>query len=774
MYAKNPQCVLVLKALYLWTEAIVYVSHVSDSEQRESVSAHLREVAEMAAGFAECFGAQGWARAAGMAHDIGKYSEAFQQRILNNGHRCDHSTAGAYQLFEEGNAKLLAYCVAGHHGGLPDGGSRFDVNDEPTLWARMKKADEGRLPDYQAFASEVEIPPAGKIVFPSHEAQDNFSLSFLTRMVFSCLVDADFLCTERFMKGQGRLSVSSDSLKELRDIFEAKLAAFYPPETNLNKIRCSLLDACAEASVEEPGVFSLTVPTGGGKTCASMRFALQHACSGNHGMRRVIYAVPYTSIIEQNAAVFREYLGEANVLEHHANFDFDDTDEIGKALRLATENWDMPIVVTTNVQLFESLYSNKTSRCRKLHNIAKSVIVLDEAQMIPTKQLEPCIRVLSELVLRYGCTVVLCTATQPSLAPFFKRYGCPVREIAPDPKGLYERLKRVDYLYEGDVSDKELAEKLLSHDQVLCVVNSRKQARRLYDLMSRDGEEANGADQANDNGVFHLSTLMHPMHRKKVLDEVRCRLRKGEKCRVVATSLIEAGVDVDFPVAYRALAGVDSVVQCAGRCNREGKRIVNESIIHVFKSEDFYRLPSDVKQKATITWSIINQMGTDRGGDVRNRHFDRKFDFGSLDVIEAYFSQLYSAREGNLDAERVLNDLTSFPCDTWQGKRVPLIPFKDAALRFRMIEEGSRSVVIPDDRIKAEIEQLQSGFSTRSTMRLISRYTVCLYDNDIRSLRKSGALQLLDDDTFLLLDKDLYQDDIGLNVPDVGGRALFW
>lgn len=762
-----------MKALDLRTEAIVYVSHVSDSGQREPVSAHLQEVAEMAAGFAECFGAQDWARTAGVAHDIGKYSDAFQLRILNNGHRCDHSTAGAYQLFEEGNAKLLAYCVAGHHGGLPDGGSRFDVNDEPTLWARMKKAEDGRLPDYKDFASEVEIPSAGRIVFPSQKAQDNFSLSFLTRMVFSCLVDADFLCTERFMKGQGRLSLSNDSLEELRDTFEAKLTAFYPPETELNKTRCSLLDACAEASAEEPGVFSLTVPTGGGKTCASMRFALQHACCGNHGMRRVIYAVPYTSIIEQNAAVFRDYLGDANVLEHHANFDFDDTEETGKALRLATENWDMPIVVTTNVQLFESLYSNKTSRCRKLHNIAKSVIVLDEAQMIPTKQLEPCIRSLAELVLLYGCTVVLCTATQPSLAPFFKKYGCPVHEIAPDPKGLYKRLKRVDYLYEGDVPDRDLAEKLLSYDQVLCVVNSRKQARSLYDLMAHHGKETDEAEGSNSNGAFHLSTLMHPVHRKKVLDEVRRRLKEGKTCRVVATSLIEAGVDVDFPVAFRALAGVDSVVQCAGRCNREGRHSANESIVHVFRPEDSYRLPSDIDQKAAITWSIINQMDTDEEGDERNSHFDGEFDFGSLDVIEAYFSQLHEAREGNLDADRVLSDLTLFPCDTWRGERVPLIPFKDTALRFRMIEEGSRSVVVPDDKIEAEVEQLQSGYSSRDTMRRISRYTVCLYDNDIMSLRKSGALRLLDDDTFLLLDKDLYQEDIGLNVPDVGGRALF-
>ena len=304
-----------------------------------------------------------------------------------------------------------------------------------------------------------------------------------------------------------------------------------------------------------PGFFSLTVPTGGGKTYASLLFALEHAVKRD--ARRVVYAVPYTSIIEQNARVFRDVLGERSVLEHHANFDFDFDEEVESyksgdaktALRRASENWDARIVVTTNVQFFESLYANRTSRCRKLHNIANSVIVLDEAQMVPTKQLLPCLRALIELVANYGCSVVLCTATQPAFNGMLGRKGFAVREIAPAPSELFKKLKRVSYRFDGVLGDDDLAARLADRDQSLCIVNSRKQARRLHELL--DGE-----------GSYHLTTLMHPVHRERVLNEIRQRLREGRTCRVVATSLIEAGVDVDFPVVYRALAGVDSMQGC--------------------------------------------------------------------------------------------------------------------------------------------------------------------------------------------------------------------
>ena len=731
-----------------------FVSHVAEDGRIELVRDHLREVAEMAAEFARPFGAEGWAYAAGMAHDIGKYSPEFQNRILRGGRKVDHSTAGAYELFEHLNAKLLAYCVAGHHGGLPDGGSSVDMDGGSTLLSRIDGARQGELPDYHAFADEVELPIAGKLAFRMPpDPKDGFALAFLARMVFSCLVDADFLCTERFMQGGARERLSTEGLDVLRERLEAKVATFYPPKTELNETRCSLLDACARAAEEAPGVFSLTVPTGGGKTYASLRFALRHALAEGHGMRRVIYAVPYTSIIEQNAAVFREVLGERNVLEHHANFDFDDAGEDGDALRLATENWDAPVVVTTNVQLFESLFANKTSRCRKLHNIAGSVIVLDEAQMLPTKQLLPCVRALAELVQRYDCTVVLCTATQPSLDGLFERYGCPVREIAPDPQGLYERLRRVSYRFEGAVQDGDLASWLAAHDQVLCVVNSRKQAKRLYDLVAGDCAE----------GAFHLSTLMHPVHRERVLKEVRQRLKGGEACRVVATSLVEAGVDVDFTVVYRALAGIDSVVQCAGRCNREGRRDVQESVVHLFEPAEPYALPADVRQKAELARLVLRGAGMDASAA------GEPCDVGSLEVIAAYFNQLHEIRRDRLDASGALADL-----ELWRVSGGALcILFKHVADRFRMIEEGSHPVIVSDPRIAGDLAAVREGRATRGAMRRLAHYSVGLYDNDLEALKAAHSVELLEGDTYVLLDGALYHEDTGLDASDAGGKGLF-
>lgn len=739
----------------------MHVSHVSEGRV-EQVRDHLAEVAQMAAEFARPFGAQDWAYAAGMAHDVGKYSKEFQNRILHDGGKVDHSTAGAFELLEHQQVPLLAYCVAGHHGGLPDGGSPTDTSDAATLLGRMRRAREGGLHDYRAFAQEVELPFAGRVSFRTPpRGDDGFACSFLAKMVFSCLVDADFLCTERFMQDGAREPLSSDGLDTLLERLERKIDSFYPPKTELGRIRCGLMDACARVAEEPPGVFSLTIPTGGGKTLASMRFALRHALAGDRGMRRVIYGVPYTSIIEQNAAVFREVLGERNVLEHHSGFDFDDERENGTALRLAAENWDAPVVVTTNVQLFESLFANRTSRCRKLHNIAGSVIVLDEAQMLPTKQLLPCVRVLAELVLRYGCSVVLCTATQPSLGELFKRFECPVREIAPDPQGLYKQLRRVSYRLDGGMEDEELAFRLTEHDQVLCVVNSRKQAKHLYDLVS--------ASDVGSQGTFHLSTLMHPVHRERTLEDIRRRLKEGKPCRVVATSLVEAGVDVDFPVVYRALAGIDSIVQCAGRCNREGRHAAGESIVHVFEPAQPYSLPADVRQKAALAHIVLQQKGLDPNG----RDGDEPCDVGSLEVIAAYFDQLHDVRRDRLDASDALRDLESPPVAKDAGKLVPLIPFKSVAERFRMIEEGSHSVVVPDPRIAEDIDAVRKGCATRGSLRRLSRYSVGLYDNDVRALMAAHAIEPLAGDAYVLLDCGLYHEKTGLDASDPGGKGLF-
>lgn len=425
-------------------------------------------------------------------------------------------------------------------------------------------------------------------------------------MLFSCLVDADYLDTEAFFDraGNGRLRRSGElpSLAALRDRLDAKLAGFRVDKP-VNERRAEILQTVRQHATLPPQIFSLTVPTGGGKTLASMAFALDHAIA--HGLRRVIYVIPFTSIVEQTAAVFRDAfgdLGDAAVLEHHSAFADDKTTkpEAREKLKLAMENWDAPVVVTTAVQFFESLFADRPSRCRKLHNIAGSVVIFDEAQTLPLPVLRPCVAALDELARNYRTSVVLCTATQPALkAPDLKGGFASVCELAPDPKRLADQLKRVRIRHIGTAGDELLAQMIAERPQVLCIVNNRRHARVLFEAI------------ADRPGARHLSTLMCAKHRSKVLAEVRQALKEGEPCRLVATSLIEAGVDVDFPTVLRAEAGLDSIAQAAGRCNREGSRPLADSEVLIFASDDQWVPPPELQQFAAAAREILRHHGDD-------------------------------------------------------------------------------------------------------------------------------------------------------------------
>lgn len=757
-----------------------YIAHTAEDYRgklrEEPLVDHLNEVSQMAGEFADAFGARELGEQIGLAHDIGKYSDAFQNHIKNgDNYKVDHSTAGAYELLQKG-CWCGAYCVAGHHAGLPDGGTDASLNDG-TLSARMKKACGGEIEDYSACVSETNLQQADQGWFSwldflgggtQKEINERaaYSNSFAVRMLFSCLVDADFLCTERFMQGKEREGLHYDSLSTLRNRFEAHIAAFYPPQGHVNELRCEVLDACLDKAAQKPGVFSLTVPTGGGKTLGSMRFALSHALYGGNDLRRVIYAVPYTSIIEQNAGVFREILGKENVLEHHANFDFDfdsegggSEDGLGERLRLAAENWDAPVVVTTNVQFFESLYSAKTSRCRKLHNIARSVIVLDEAQMIPTAQIRPCIRALAELVVNYGCSVVLCTATQPAFDDFFDELGLGVREIVPDPERLSVELERVSYECLGTLSDEELALRVAEEPRALCIVDNRAQAKRIFEMLVEHGVE----------GVCHLSTLMHPAHRQITLKTIRKRMEEPDvPCRVVSTSLVEAGVDLDFPVVFRSVAGVDSIDQAAGRCNREGKLGRAGGRVYVFEPESGVNLPSDVANRASVTREALRASLDD--------DFSR---IGSLEAIEAYFTTLYRFRD-DLDKKRALEKLSE--CTPVNGaphysfEPFPSFPFEEVDESFQMIEDGSIPVIIPDDSVARELEALDRGFATRADMRKLSRHCVNVYCDALKRLYACGAVKPVEgaENLYLLIDASRYNEATGLDVSGGGKEGMLW
>ena len=523
------------------------LAHVSEDGSEQSVEAHLEGTAALAAGFAAPFGAGAQGRFVGLAHDIGKYSDAFQRRLLENGRKVDHATAGAVECARLG-AEWAAFCVAGHHGGLPDGGSILDDAGCSTLIGRLKRGLSGGIPDYSAWPGG--LPPSTP---PALWGRDPLTDSFFVRMLYSCLVDGDYLDTEAFLRAAPPPRSGHDPLPVLLERLEGHISGWWPPKTDLNRRRCQILRACLDGGDRPRGLYTLTVPTGGGKTVASLAFALRHAIA--NGLDRVIYIIPYTSIIEQNAAVFRDILGEGNVVEHHSGVNWDPEDETAPAQyrqTLAAENFDAPVVVTTAVQFFESLYASRPSQCRKLHNCSNSVLIFDEAQMLPLEHLRPCVAAIAQLVAHFRSTAVLCTATQPALEAQFRAFApaLPIQELCPGTSDLYEHFRRVTFARAGRLSREALAERLAAQPQALCIVNSRKSAGALYRLLPPEHR-------------FHLSTLMFPVHRRAVLDQVRRRLKNGLPCRVVSTSLIEAGVDVDFPAVWREEAGLDSILQAA-------------------------------------------------------------------------------------------------------------------------------------------------------------------------------------------------------------------
>lgn len=711
----------------------MYIAHKNEDGQKQSILEHTKGTAELAREFARPFGAGDCAYELGMAHDIGKYSPEFQRRILENGPKVDHSTAGALEIGKTSGV-YAALCAAGHHTGLPDLGNKGDEAGASTLMGRLKKAREGTLPDYQAFASEVRLRPAA---FPAKGAPPCFDTAFLTRMLFSTLVDADFQDTERFMQN-GRVKRGGyDDIPTLFEALKKRIAPWWNPENDLNARRSEILRECLNAGAGEKGIYTLTVPTGGGKTISSLAFALRHAVE--HGMERVIYVIPYTSIIEQTAEEFRKTVGAKNVLEHHANVDFDALDDDvteRERHRLSTENWDAPIVVTTNVQFFESLYASKTSRCRKLHNIANSVVIFDEAQMLPLPYLRPCVRGISSLVRDCGVTAVLCTATQPSLQKFFPPEQAP-REICKDPLGLYAFFRRAKLQDMGLQTLEALAEQMAKSKQVMNIVGTRKQARELFELLPPEGR-------------FHLSTLMYPVHRSRKLSEIRRRLDSKEPCRLVATSLMEAGVDVDFPAVLRMQAGLDSLIQAAGRCNREGKRSLDDSIVWIYKTEE--SVPPMVKQAISVLEEIKARFSED---------------LTSPEAIQAYFDALHGLKEKELDQKGIIAALE-------RGRDGCLLPFQQVARDMRLIETQTKAILVPlEEEAKRLGEALRMGLFSCDTLRKAGRYMVNVYPRHWKALEEAGDIELVGENLAVLTNPSLYSDETGLALTAEYGKGLF-
>jgi CRISPR-associated endonuclease/helicase Cas3 len=579
-----------------------------------------------------------------------------------------------------------------------------------------------------------------------------FTTSFFARMLFSSLVDADFLATEAFMnpmQAKHRNAAPPDALATINELLDAKISKFSSPKNGdrVNLKRAKVVRDCVNAAFLEPGFFTLTVPTGGGKTLSSLSFALKHAM--RHGLRRVIYVAPFTSIIEQNADVYREIVRPLEsdsftpLIEHHSSLSPDDET---LQSRLAAENWDAPIIVTTAVQFYETLFAAKTSRSRKLHNIANSVVILDEAQSLPVTFLSPCLRVLQELTQNYHSSVVLCTATQPAIGHDKNEFPIGLencREIIGDTKSLFAALKRVDVVDRGDLNDASLIKELKSHRQALCIVNRRRHAQELFLQLGKG------------DGNYHLSALMCPEHRSQILDVIRTRLADGLPVRVISTQLIEAGVDVDFPVVYRALAGLDSIAQAAGRCNRNGK-LAESGQTFIFKPED-QKAETYVRDTAQVAAQIL-KLHDDLLGEEAIRH---------------YFDLYYYRQKNRWDEKRILE---KFSVNQRNAAFPFLFDFKEAAQEFQLIDDWQKPVIIPfDQKAEALIKELRNPTIPlhRNLLRGLQRYTVQISPK--LKNQNSTAFEALREDQFhVLISPELnYSKHFGLILDEEHASSQF-
>jgi CRISPR-associated endonuclease/helicase Cas3 len=736
---------------------MLYHAHsgtLSDKSDWQPLSDHLFSVAELARRFAEPIGLQGHARIAGLLHDLGKYNALFQRRLSGDNIRIDHSTAGAWVLMQEAKgdrrvwAELIAYAILGHHAGLPDKHNEFGHCFERRIDEFKDQIDPVWKDEFPLDLSALDAPEVLKRIDRNHVG---FDFALITRMLFSCLVDADYKDTEAFYdRLESRQSDREwpsleDRLPEFLARFDSYMAA-KPTDGAINALRAEILAHVRTGALQEPGLFTLNVPTGGGKTLASLGFALDHARSWGH--RRIIYAIPFTSIVDQTAAIFRDVLGDENVLEHHSAIDEEkDQERAGcDKLKLAMEDWAAPVIVTTNVQFFESLFAARTSRARKLHNIAGSIIILDEAQTIPRPLLKPCVRMLDALARLCSCTIVLCTATQPALDASTFPGGLKLagRELAPNPHRLAGQLKRARIVRVGPMDNQALIEAIGPEPQALVIVNSRRHALDLY----------NEAKAAGLEGLVHLTTRQCAAHRAQILRDVRARLRDGGACRLVATSLVEAGVDVDFPRVWRAEAGLDQIIQAAGRCNRDGRRAVEESIVAVFSAPD-YPAPREIA-------GLIGDM---------ERMAARHEDLQSLPAIADYFGEVYWRAGTALDAKRILKDFNVHPAGTD-------FSFRAASEKFQMIESGMESVIIPFDDVSWEAvhnlqyEQIPSGLVARK----LQKYVVQVPPKARRMLVDSGHVAFAcpkrrGDQFAVLQNGSFYRGDVGLLWEDAAYLA---
>ncbi len=740
----------------------------SDPEVWQALDEHLREVGRLASGFASRFGMGEWGHVMGILHDAGKASDAFQRRLMGDPQKVDHATAGAKEAVARYGASgmLMAYAIVGHHGGLPNGMGASDIGGASSRTPLCERL----LQDIEPYPGFSDMVDSGCLALPAQEelprplvpgrvhgiddpeTPNHFSFFVLARMLYSCLVDADALDAERIMlpeAARARSACDHASLDELLQKLLSHIDAMDVQDTPVNRARTAVLDDCLGAAGSPQGLFALTVPTGGGKTFSALAFALKHAIAND--MSRVIVVAPFTTIISQTAARLREVFGDGNVLEHHSNYDLGSEGAGGYAQRLTAQNWDAPIVVTTNVQFLESLFTNKPGKSRKVHNIANSVVILDEAQTLPDPLLTPSLAMLEELTFAYNTSIILCSATQPALEMRWP-YGSEPSDIVTRADELSEAFgSRVRYTMRGEVEAEELARDLAAHRQVLCIVGTKGNALSVYLATVEEAARSqivDGREHACADGIFHLSAFMTPAHRDRIIREVKRRLGDNERCIVISTQLIEAGVDIDFPVVYREIAGMDSIVQAAGRCNREGAS--DPGSVYIF---DLLR---NGARGGTSPWLDMLRGISD---DLIRENDDTMDEM----LVKPFFERRY--QNESVDAKGIFEILSRADI---VKEGFENIPFERVASDYRIIEDDTVPLLVPfDEESCAILQELRLAEDPARIAMRAQRHCVSIPRWLLLEYQKIGATETVG--PFAILREDavalLYRSDIGLLKP---------
>lgn len=707
--------------------AVEYIGHTSDDGRKQLLLDHLNGTSKLCRENANEFWAD-IAKFVGQIHDIGKYTSGFQKRINGAENiRVEHAICGAKEVAKappKSYVPMIEYCVAGHHSGLPDGGTKVDGEEDSTLHGRMKR----KTGDYSAYENEV------KLEYPKDNLRELFDVSnqreiierysFFTRYLFSCLTDADFIDTERFVTPNTDRGMDGDFQKAYEKVCE-KLNSF-KIETKLQESRSIIQEQVYKSVESNANVYTLNMPTGSGKTLCSIRAALKTAIENKK--KRIIYVIPYVSIIEQTAKVFEDIFGDVlPVLQHHSNYDFDDDknedeNEItSEKLKRSCENWDAKLIVTTNIQFFESLYHYKGRRLRKLHNLADSVIIFDEIHMLPIEYIQPCLRAMGYVTKYLNSTAILMSATMPNYDKFMERYMSDVKiENAVKDTSLFNVFDKCRYEYIGKCELASLAEKAQEYDNALIIVNKRKTARELYDMCS--------------GNKYHLSTYMTPLHRSEIIAKIKEDIKNGINTTVISTSLIEAGVDLDFKAVFREIAGIDNVLQSGGRCNREGKMDMGD--VFVFETDGG---KGEIQLKSNITRNLFEE-----------------FDNISTDkCIEEYYSRLFAFNDGNIDKSTITSLMG-------ENLKFDEIPFRTCADNFKFIKNQVIGIVIPRDENKDLIEQLRYG--KLSVKRKLQQYSASVHIWELEEMIKEGIIEQLDCGVCILANTDYYKSDVGLTL----------